>query len=315
MVTVIIPNYNHAAFIRQRIDSVLNQTYQDFELIILDDCSQDSSIEIIEEYRENSKISQIVFNEENSGSVFKQWEKGIGYAKGDFIWIAESDDFADRRFLEKLVPLIQQSEENALVYCDSFIVRNDRLDSKSFAEYRNEWLHSKKWNQSYVNNGKLEIDENLLEMCTINNASSVLFRRSALLKISPFDLNLRYIGDWYIYLKLCNNYRIVYCNEPLNYYREHANNTFKGIHHSVIYVQDYFLVFDWVYRNIDFVSKARILNHFKGHTRHSPLRLHREGLINLYAYFFKLNRKLFITMLWFNLKESVKVLPKKVLCL
>jgi glycosyltransferase involved in cell wall biosynthesis len=76
LVSVIIPNYNHSLYLKQRIDSVLNQTFQDFELIILDDCSSDSSKEIIEQYRQNPKVSQIIFNQINSGSVFKQWAEG-----------------------------------------------------------------------------------------------------------------------------------------------------------------------------------------------------------------------------------------------
>src|SRR5207342_2166753 len=76
-VSVIIPNYNHAVYLEQRIESVLNQTFQDFELIILDDCSPDNSRDVIDQYRVNSKVSHIVYNSINSGSTFKQWQKGI----------------------------------------------------------------------------------------------------------------------------------------------------------------------------------------------------------------------------------------------
>ena len=74
-VSVIIPNYNHALYLQVRLDSVFNQTYQDFEVIILDDCSTDNSREIIEKYANNPKTSHIIFNDVNSGSTIKQWEK------------------------------------------------------------------------------------------------------------------------------------------------------------------------------------------------------------------------------------------------
>ena len=95
LVSVIVPNYCHSMYLDERILSILNQTYNNFELIILDDCSPDNgaSKSVIEKYRDNSHISQIIFNEKNSGSTFKQWEKGINLAKGEFIWIAESDDY------------------------------------------------------------------------------------------------------------------------------------------------------------------------------------------------------------------------------
>src|SRR5690606_24447409 len=107
-VSVIIPNYNHAKYLRRRIDSVLAQTFQDFEIILLDDCSTDKSRDIIETYKGNAKVSHIVYNEENSGSPFKQWEKGIGLAKGKYIWIAESDDWCERNLLESLLPPLEE---------------------------------------------------------------------------------------------------------------------------------------------------------------------------------------------------------------
>src|SRR5215472_4105163 len=101
-VSVIIPNYNHARYLQQRIDTVLGQTFQDFEVILLDDCSTDESRSIISEYAKDPRV-RTEFNEVNSGSTFKQWNKGVRLARGEYVWIAESDDYADKRFLEKLV--------------------------------------------------------------------------------------------------------------------------------------------------------------------------------------------------------------------
>src|SRR6266851_10178053 len=100
-VSIIVPNYNHARYLRRRIDSILSQTYQDFELILLDDSSTDNSREILDSYRDNPKV-RIEFNAKNSGSPFKQWNKGVGLAHGKYVWIAESDDYADEHLLEKL---------------------------------------------------------------------------------------------------------------------------------------------------------------------------------------------------------------------
>src|ERR1017187_1910144 len=104
-VSVIIPNYNHARFLRRRIDSVLQQTFQDFEVILLDDCSTDDSRSILSKYADDPRV-RIEFNEKNSGSPFKQWNKGVRLAQGSYVWIAESDDYAAERLLERLVAVL-----------------------------------------------------------------------------------------------------------------------------------------------------------------------------------------------------------------
>ena len=80
LVSIIVPNYNHALYLRERLDTIYNQTYPNFEVILLDDCSTDDSRDILEEYAERySKNTRILFNDVNSGSVFQQWNKGLIY--------------------------------------------------------------------------------------------------------------------------------------------------------------------------------------------------------------------------------------------
>ena len=107
LVSIIVPNYNHAKYLHQRLDSIFNQTCTNFEVILLDDLSTDNSIEILNSYND-SRISHRFYNKENSGSPFRQWKKGLEAAKGELVWIAESDDWADVSFLEKMIPLFSQ---------------------------------------------------------------------------------------------------------------------------------------------------------------------------------------------------------------
>lgn len=76
LVSVIIPNYNHARYLPERMESILGQTYKNIEVIILDDCSTDNSRNVIEQYKGFPQVSQVVYNKENSGRVFRQWKKG-----------------------------------------------------------------------------------------------------------------------------------------------------------------------------------------------------------------------------------------------
>ena len=116
MVSVIIPNYCHARYLKQRIDSVLAQTYSDIEVVLLDDCSTDSSREILESYRSHPRIKQIVYNDRNSGSAFAQWQKGFALTGGEYIWIAESDDYADPTFLERCVAALDSDSDCVIAH-------------------------------------------------------------------------------------------------------------------------------------------------------------------------------------------------------
>lgn len=131
--SVIIPNYNHAPYLHERIDSVLNQTFTDFEVILLDDKSQDDSRDILCSYQNNPHVAHIVLNDQNSGSTFKQWHKGFELSRGKYIWIAESDDFADVHFLQTAYDVIHKKENVTLVYFKSNIV-----DSNSTITHRHE---------------------------------------------------------------------------------------------------------------------------------------------------------------------------------
>lgn len=97
-VSIIIPNYNYARFLQQRIESVLAQTYTDYEIILLDDASTDDSVSILNHYKTNSRVAHLEINSVNTGSPFIQWQKGISLSRGKYIWIAESDDVADSSF-------------------------------------------------------------------------------------------------------------------------------------------------------------------------------------------------------------------------
>jgi glycosyltransferase involved in cell wall biosynthesis len=100
-VSVIVPNYNHSQFLSERLDSIINQTYKDFELIILDDASTDNSIDVINQYlNKYPELIRFQPSTNNSGSPFVQWDNGIKLAKGEFVWIAESDDVAPTKLFE-----------------------------------------------------------------------------------------------------------------------------------------------------------------------------------------------------------------------
>lgn len=227
VVSVIIPSYNHALYLPQRIESILNQTFEDLELIILDDCSSDASQDVIRDYTVRSPKIRAFYNQENSGSTFFQWQKGLELAKGKFIWIAESDDFAEESFLEKLVTILESDSAIALAYCNSTIVNEYNQPLGTTADWKNVSFTTSHWSEDFVATGQAELDAYLSKTCTINNASSVLFRKEALLRAGGVDTSYRYTGDWLMYQKLCLQGNIAYLSACLSNYREHSSNASK----------------------------------------------------------------------------------------
>jgi glycosyltransferase involved in cell wall biosynthesis len=227
-VSVIIPSYNHARYLPQRIESILNQTYRDFEIIILDDCSPDNSREIIAGYAAQHNNISIFSNERNSGSTFFQWKKGLKLAKGKYVWIAESDDYAEPTFLAELVAILDADATLAMAYTNSTIVTEDNYPTGTTADWKNVAYHTTHWAEDFIVDGMTELNNYLSKTCTVNNASSVLFRKNAMLDAGGVDTSFRYTGDWLMYQKLCLQGRIAYRAACLSNYREHSANASKA---------------------------------------------------------------------------------------
>ncbi|MDR1707136.1 MAG: glycosyltransferase family 2 protein [Prevotella sp.] len=227
MVSVLLPNYNHALYLQQRIECILNQTYQDFELIILDDCSSDDSKSIIEQYRNDPHITHIVYNKENSGSTFKQWNKGVKLAKGEYIWIAESDDIADINFLQTLVPKIHQNSTN-IVYCQSNRLSSDNIVTGTWLDFTDD-LDPVLFQKDFLFNGHEFIKRFLIYKNVIPNASAVIFRKSVFNSVGGADESVEKCSDWLLWLKLMTLGDIYFCSKALNHFRYHPDSVIAKI--------------------------------------------------------------------------------------
>jgi glycosyltransferase involved in cell wall biosynthesis len=238
-VSVIVPNYNHASFLRRRLDSIYSQTYKNFEVILLDDASQDGSREILRAYAEKySNISKAIFNQENSGGVFRQWSKGIAAATGDLIWIAESDDYCDSDFLEKLVGCFDD-EAVMLAYAQTIFVNPDEtLMPNEFEVYVRDLACKSKWSSSYTNTAHQEVSEALGIMNTIPNASAAIFRRPVDMTLLNDEtwLSMRVAGDWIFYLHQLRGGKISYTTETASYFRRYKGSAAESFYQK----QDFF---------------------------------------------------------------------------
>jgi glycosyltransferase involved in cell wall biosynthesis len=221
-VSVIIPNYNHAPYLEKRIQSILEQTYQDFEILFLDDASSDNSREIFAQFADHPKI-RAIFNDENTKSPFKQWNKGIKNTTGEYIWLAESDDYADPNFLETLVPLLDKHPSVGLAYCQSWEVdpQGSIIGNKSDGT---DDICKKRWRSNYINNGLDECKNYLVIKNTIPNASAVLIRRKSFEQIGQAEESMFLCGDWMTWVKLLMVSDVAFVGESLNYFRQHNSS-------------------------------------------------------------------------------------------
>lgn len=210
-VSVVIPNYNHARYLDQRIQSVLNQTYTRFEVIILDDCSSDNSREIIAQYENDVHVSHIVFNEVNSGSVFKQWAKGISLAKGELIWIAESDDYCEANLLEELISAYSKNENTVIAYSTTKVVDENGNVLENGYVGKNQYFKGEQFAKRYLTL------ENF-----IKNASCAVFRKEDALSIPSNYQNYLGAGDYLFWTELALRGNVAIVNKNLSCFRRHS---------------------------------------------------------------------------------------------
>ena len=220
-VSVIVPNYNHAKYLPQRLNSIFNQTFQDFEVILLDDCSTDNSVEVLTKYSKHPKVSHFVINKKNSGSPFKQWKLGVSLAKSPYIWIAESDDWAEKNFLETVLSPLCEDLSIGISYCQSNLINKDGLFIRSNLEWTQD-LHKQRWTKSFRSSGREECANFLYRKNTIPNASAVVFRKSL---ASDFPVNFKMAGDWLFWTDILMKGDICFNYQPLNNFRTLESST------------------------------------------------------------------------------------------
>lgn len=219
-ISVIIPNYCHAQYLDQRIQSVLNQTYDNFEIIILDDCSPDdgASRAVIEKYRDNPHVSHIVYNEQNSGSTFIQWNRGLNLAKGEYCWIAESDDYCESNMLETLVDQVKKHDNVVIAYCIPQYVDVDGNIIRPMNET----------GEVFVWKGDSFIRRSMSHSTAIWNASSALFKRECAIGIDKSYMDFVAAGDRLFWSLVAKQGNVVHVKKRLSWFRQHGNEVSPG---------------------------------------------------------------------------------------
>ncbi len=217
-VSVIVPNYNHARYLPERVASILGQTFADFELILMDDASTDDSRAVIDRLAAGDARIRTLINPANGGSGYKQWNKGVGAAVGEYVWIAESDDSAEPELLARLVEKLDRHPEVGLAYCQSSRINEGGEKTGTLLEWTSD-LGTDRWEQDFVAPGAEECRRYLCLKNTIPNASGVVFRRALFEKVGGATDSLRLCADWMLYVQMLLESDLAYVAEPLNQFR------------------------------------------------------------------------------------------------
>ncbi|MGP8024224.1 MAG: glycosyltransferase family 2 protein [Methanobacterium sp.] len=212
LVSVMMTSYNHEGFIREAIESVLSQSFTDFELIIVDDASKDESRKIISELNEQDERIKSVFHESNNG-IARTINDGIENSCGKYIAFIASDDMWTEDKLLKQLEILERNE-NLIVWCNAEII-----DSESFPTGKTS---SEIYKNSNLNGPVFEYLSSAW-LC----GSSIMFKRTNLNGIR-FNESLKYLNDTQFYIDIGFKYDYYYMKEPLVKYRKHSYNTSSG---------------------------------------------------------------------------------------
>jgi len=200
MISVIIPTYNRAHLIERSIKSVLNQTYKDFELLIIDDGSTDNTEEVVARF-DDERIRYIKCEE--NGGASKARNRGIAEAQYEYIAFQDSDDEWHADKLEKQMKAMEEaSEDVGLVYCEYF-------------------YHGVQGQEAYCPPRELPLEEKQGDMFArllIGNligTPTMLIKRECFEKVGVFNENFPCLEDWELVIRIARNYRIAFVPECL----------------------------------------------------------------------------------------------------
>lgn len=245
LATVIVPAYNHQKFIRARLDSIVNQTIGDIDIVVLDDCSTDGTQLVISEYLTDPRI-RFECNNINTGSPFEQWMKGAEMAHADLIWIAEGDDLASQNFLEKMLPAFDDPMV-ALAFCRTEIINEfGILQPGALDPYYKTSDFPFFCENTVKMDGLTAVEMGFGSMCLIVNGSSTIMRRKNLVSAASVAKSYKMCGDWYVYLSALADTKLVYTTEAVNYFRRHTNSAVHKIEGTEIYFKERSMIAEYV---------------------------------------------------------------------
>lgn len=205
LISIAMATYNGEKYLKEQLDSIYNQTYKNIEVIVCDDCSNDNTVKILEEYKNKYGLKYFI-NKVNLGYV-KNFEKAISLCNGDYIALSDQDDIW---LPEKLEILLANIGDNFVIHSDAYLIdEKNELISESYTRFSKKMVNP-------IN----EIDM-ILNGCV--TGCTTLIKKDFLLTILPFPEYL-YVHDKYIGFASFLEGKLIYIDKPLIKYRQHNEN-------------------------------------------------------------------------------------------
>jgi glycosyltransferase involved in cell wall biosynthesis/ubiquinone/menaquinone biosynthesis C-methylase UbiE len=224
-VTAIVPNFNHSRYLPQRLDSILAQTYPLVDILVLDDHSSDDSRSVIEAYVNRfPKRIRAVYNTENSGNVFRQWQKGHSLAKGDLVWICESDDFCEPTFVERMINAFR--DPSVMMAFGRIQFANSQGEYFAGLDHYREDSEPGIWEARLTRPAAEWFRGGFGVKNVIANVGGSLWRRFEISdQVWEEARSYKIMGDWYLYSAIAAGGQIAYEPSSVSYFRIHDSNT------------------------------------------------------------------------------------------
>jgi glycosyltransferase involved in cell wall biosynthesis len=207
-VSVVIPSYNSMAYLPETLESVLGQTFSDFEVLVINDGSSDHIVEWSSQI-EDARVKLI--SQDNKGLAGAR-NTGIAEAQGEYVAFLDADDSWEPTKLEKQVYSLESNPAVGLVYTWTAYVDQLGIPTKRVIAFSAE---GKVWEQ-------------VITKDIICNGSSAMVRHSCLKHVGEFDSDMHPVEDWDMWIRLAEHYPFSVVKEPLVYYRQHPNSLSKN---------------------------------------------------------------------------------------
>lgn len=204
LASIALCTYNGEKYLREQLDSLINQTYPNIEIVAVDDCSTDGTMQILTEYSDKYSFMQVFANERNLG-LSKNFEKAISLCKGDFITISDQDDIWHLDKIEKLLP---EMADNLLIYSKSEMI-------DSLGSFLNKTSMDK--GRPYFGS-----DPRVITLINFTWGHNIMFRRELVKLAFPLPEEMDY--DWQLGVAALNYGKVRFVDQTLVSHRRHLDN-------------------------------------------------------------------------------------------